>query len=145
MRGVTLCLLPGLTTGQRRVVIRRLRQEASRGFGPPLPSAQLTIALALAHLRAVARITRAIVRLHPVVTLVPGAFVVAVMALFVIASSGGQGSMPRARAGATETAPAAGKSLRSVIARPSPTNPVRMAAVTAGAPVSRRPGDGQRG
>lgn len=140
--GVTLYLLPGLTTGQRRAAIRRLRQEASRGFGPPLPSRQLTIALGLDRVRMVAGITRTVVRLHPVATLVPGAFAVAVMALFVIASSGGQASMPRGRAGVMETAPAAGNSLRAVIARP---NPVGMAAVTAGAPAPRHPHDRQRG
>jgi hypothetical protein len=44
-QGVTVYLVPGLTTWQRRAVIRRLRQEASRGFGPPLPLPQLALAL----------------------------------------------------------------------------------------------------
>jgi hypothetical protein len=101
-RGVTLSLLPGLTAGQRRAVIRRLRQEASRGFGPPLPVPQLAIALGLDRLRATASTARAIVRLHPVVTLVPGTFVAVVMALFVIASAAGSGSGPATRAGVAE-------------------------------------------
>ncbi|MDX6344653.1 MAG: hypothetical protein QOH87_4791 [Trebonia sp.] len=85
-RGVTVCLLPGLTAWQRRAVIRRLRQEASRGFGPALPLPQLAIALGLDRVRTAARIVRSIVRLHPAVTLVPSAFVVAMVALFVIAA-----------------------------------------------------------
>jgi hypothetical protein len=106
-RGVTLSLLPGLTAGQRRAVIRRLRQEASRGFGPPLPAPQLAVALGLDRLRAAAGTVRAIVRLHPVVTLVPGAFATVVMALFVIASAAGPGGPAAARAGLAG-APAAG-------------------------------------
>ena len=50
-RGVTIYLLPGLTGRQRRAVIRRLRQEASRGCGPELPLAQLVIALLLDRVR----------------------------------------------------------------------------------------------
>ena len=37
-RGVTVYLLPGLTGKQRKAVLRRLRQEASRGCGPGLPN-----------------------------------------------------------------------------------------------------------
>ena len=118
-RGVRLYLLPGLTTGQRRAVIRRLRQEASRGFGPPLPLPQLTVALGLDRVRTEARIARAIVRLHPAVTLLPGALVVAVMALFVIASSDGAASTPKARAGLAEATRAGGaKNPRVFSARP---------------------------
>lgn len=127
-RAVTLSLLPGLTAGQRRAAIRRLRQEGSRGFGPPLPLPQLAIALSLDRLRTAARTARAIVRLHPVVTLVPGALVIAVTALFVIASADGQGGVPQARTGLSATAPAAdGKSRPALIARP---NTARVAAVT---------------
>lgn len=90
-RGVTVYLLPGLTAWQRRAVIRRLRQEAGRGFGPALPLPQLVIALGLDRVRTAVRITGAIVRLHPAVTLVPGAFVVALVTLFVIASAGRSG------------------------------------------------------
>jgi hypothetical protein len=96
-RGVTVYLLPGLATCQRRVVIRRLRQEASRGFGPPLPQAQLAIALGLDRVRTTARIVKATVRLHPAVTLVPGAFVVFMMTLFIVASCSRGGIAPDAR------------------------------------------------
>jgi hypothetical protein len=109
-RGVTLYLLPGLTAGQRWAVIRRLRQEASRGFGPSLPAPQLAIALGLDRLRTAARTGRAIVRLHPLVTLVPGAFVVAAMALFIIASSDGSGGGPKTRVSLAEVASASGGS-----------------------------------
>ena len=77
-RGARVYLLPGLTAGQRKAVIRRLRQEASRGFGPPLPLPQLALALGFDRVRTAARIVGAMVRLHPAVTLVPGAFVVAI-------------------------------------------------------------------
>jgi hypothetical protein len=107
-RGVTVYLLPGLTTWQRKAVIRRLRQEASRGFGPPLPPRQLAIALGLDRLRSAARMAAAIIRLHPAATLVAGAFVVAVMSLFVIASADGLGTAFKAPSGLAEAAAAVG-------------------------------------
>ena len=143
-RGITLSLRPGLTTGQRRAVIRRLRQEGSRGFGPPLPQWQLAIALGLDRVRTAARI----IRLHPLVTLVPGALVIAVMALFVMASADGQGAAAKARAGYARTAPAAGASHQpALMARPVPLrpSPARVVAitVTAGMPVPRCAPGGQ--
>jgi hypothetical protein len=87
-RGVTIYLLPGLTSRQRRAVIRRLRQEASRGFGPELPLPQLVIALFLDRVRGAIGLALAAVRFHPGVTLLPAAFVAAVMTLFVLASAG---------------------------------------------------------
>jgi hypothetical protein len=87
-RGVTIYLLPGLTGRQRRAVIRRLRQEASRGCGPELPLGQLIIALLLDRLRGAVGLGAGAVRWHPGVTLVPVAFVAAVMTLFVLASAG---------------------------------------------------------
>jgi hypothetical protein len=85
-RAATVYLLPGLTAWQRRAVIRRLRQEASRGFGPPLRQPQLAIAIGVDRVRTAARVVTAIVRLHPAVTLLPSVFVVAMMTLFVIAA-----------------------------------------------------------
>jgi hypothetical protein len=87
-RGVTVYLVPGLTAGERRAVLRRLRQEASRGFGPPLPLLALAFALCADRLRTTAGTGAAVIRLHPAVTLLPGALVAAVMALFVLASAG---------------------------------------------------------
>src|ERR1700722_20716377 len=95
-RGVTIYLLPGLTSRQRRAVIRRLRQEASRGCGPELPLAQLLIALFLDRLRGALRLAAGAVRLHPGTTLLPAAFVAAVMTLFVLASAG-VGAVPAVR------------------------------------------------
>jgi hypothetical protein len=94
--GVTVYLLPGLTSRQRRAVIRRLRQEASRGCGPELPLAQLLIALFLDRVRGALRLAAGAVRLHPVTTLLPAAFVAAVMTLFVLASAGA-GAVPAVR------------------------------------------------
>jgi hypothetical protein len=93
----TVYLVPGLTGWQRRAVIRRLRQEASRGFGPPLPLPQLVTALVVDQVRTAARIVKSTIRLHPAVTLVPGAFVVAMMTLFVVAAGDRAGAPPGPR------------------------------------------------
>ena len=95
-RGVTIYLLPGLTGRQRRAVIRRLRQEASRGCGPELPLPQLVIALVLDRVRGALGLAASALRLHPGTTLLPAAFVAVVMTLFVLAS-GGVGSAPVVR------------------------------------------------
>ena len=86
-RGVTVYLVPGLTVRERRAVLRRLRQEASRGFGPPLPLLAFVCALGADRVRTTAGTGAALVRLHPAVTLLPGVFVAAVMTLFVFASA----------------------------------------------------------
>lgn len=85
---VTVYLVPGLTVRERRAVLRRLRQEASRGFGPPLPLLALALALCADKLRTAAGTGAAVIRLHPAVTVLPGAFIAAVMTLFVFASAG---------------------------------------------------------
>ena len=95
-RGVTIYLLPGLTSRQRRAVIRRLRQEASRGCGPELPLAQLLVALLLDRVRGALGLAAAAVRLHPGTTLLPAAFVATVMTLFVLVSAG-VGPVPAGR------------------------------------------------
>ncbi|MGH3244778.1 MAG: hypothetical protein ACRDOI_00970 [Trebonia sp.] len=117
-RWVTVYLLPGLADGQRRAVIRRLRQEASRGFGPPLPPPQLALALGIDRVRTAARIGRAIVRLHPAVTLVPGAFVVAMMTLFVVAAGNRPDIAPTTRGGLAAAAAVSGGITRAVTAVP---------------------------
>jgi hypothetical protein len=117
--GVTVCLLPGLTARQRRSVIRRLRQEASRGFGPPLPAPQLAIALGLDRVRTTAGVIRAIVRLHPAVTLVPGACVVAMMTLFVIAAGDRSGIAPGTGRGLADAAAVSGGVVRVMGPGPS--------------------------
>jgi hypothetical protein len=136
-RGVTVCLLPGLTARQRRVVIRRLRQEASRGFSPALPLPQLAIALGIDRIRTAARVVRAIVRLHPAVTLVPSAFVVALVTLFVIAA----GDRPGIAPGVGGLADAAVVSGSVAGAMGSSQGPVRAARAT----VAEGPGSAEGG
>jgi len=116
--GVIVYLVPGLTTCQRRAVIRRLRQEASRYVGPALPLPQLAVALGLDRVRSAARITGAIVRLHPAVTLLPSAFAAALMTLFVLASADGPGlatGQPAALADATAAGPAAPRAVTEAV------------------------------
>lgn len=115
-RAVTVYLLPGLTAWQRRAVIRRLRQEASRGFGPPLPQPQLALALGLDRVRAAARIVTAIVRLHPAVTLLPSALAVAMMTLFVVAAGERPGIASGTRGGLADAAAVSGSTPRTVSA-----------------------------
>jgi hypothetical protein len=110
-RGVTIYLLPGLTGRQRRAVIRRLRQEASRGFGPQLPLPQLLIALVLDRVRGALALAAAAVRWHPGLTLLPTAFVAAVMALFVLASAGVEPG-PAVRPALAATQPGTGLAVR---------------------------------
>jgi hypothetical protein len=85
-RCTTVYLLPGLTGGQRRAALRRLRQEASRGFGPQLRGPDLAVALAADRFRVGVRNTAAVVRQHPAGSLLPTALAAALMALFVLAS-----------------------------------------------------------
>jgi hypothetical protein len=82
-RRTTVYLLPGLTGGQRKAALRRLRQEASRGCGPALPLPQLTMALAGDKIRVTCRRTAAVIRLHPAGSLLPAVFAGALLALFV--------------------------------------------------------------
>jgi hypothetical protein len=128
-RGVTIYLLPGLTAGQRRRAIRRLRQEASRGFGPPLPLLPLAIALGRDRVAAAARTARAAVRLHPAVTLLPGAFLAVLMTLFVMAASGN--SMRPAHPSASLAAAVGGTGHESILAA-RPHRASAMLAVNAG-------------
>jgi hypothetical protein len=86
--GVTVYLLPGMTRWQRNAVLRRLRMEASRGYGPALPLPELVFALAVDRVRTALRITAGAVRLHPSRTLLPSAAAVLLMAFFILASAG---------------------------------------------------------
>ncbi len=126
-RGVTVFLHPGLAAGQRQAVIRRLRQEASRGFGPALPLPQLAFALGVDQVRTTARAARSIVRLHPAVTLVPSAFVVAMVTLFVIAAGDRSGMAPATGRGLADAAVSRGVAR----AQGPASGPVRATRVTA--------------
>jgi hypothetical protein len=113
-RGATIYLLPGLTSRQRRAVIRRLRQEASRGCGPELPLAQLLFALLLDRMRGALGLAAAAVRLHPGTTLLPAAFVATVMTLFVLVSAGlGPGPAGRPALAAAQSGTALGSTVHS--------------------------------
>jgi len=138
--GVTVYLLPGMTRWQRKAVLRRLRMEASRGYGPELPLPQLALALGVDRLRLALGITAGAVRLHPSRTLLPGVAALALMSFFVLASAGSRlqfgpragldslvSGNGRAAAGA---ALAAGKSG----ARPAAVAPVTSASSPAPAP-----------
>lgn len=94
--GVTVYLLPGMTRWQRKAVLRRLRMEASRGYGPALPLSQLALALAVDRVRTAVRITAGAVRLHPSQTLLPTAAAAVLMAFFVLASASRMQLAPRA-------------------------------------------------
>jgi hypothetical protein len=82
----TVYLRPGLTEAQRTAVLRRLRQEASRGCGPCLPSGQLTVAVAADRARSVVRQLLAVVRLHPAATLTPALLLGVSAGLFLLAA-----------------------------------------------------------
>lgn len=100
-RGTTIYLVPGLTGGQRRAALRRLRQEASRGCGPALPATDLTVALAADRLRVGVRNTAAVIRTHPAGSLLPAALAGLLLTLFVLASiSARVAPLPQAGGGA---------------------------------------------
>lgn len=99
-RGTTVYLLPGLTGGQRRAALRRLRMEASRGCGPALPGQYLAVALAADRFRVGVRNAAAVIRLHPAGSLLPAAFAGLLMTLFVLASvSAGLIQLPQEQPG----------------------------------------------
>ena len=103
-QGVTIYLVPGLTARQRKAVIRRLRQEASRGCGPELPLPGLLVALAADRVRVAVTLTTTAVRLHPATTLLPTGFVAIGMMMLCSrrrASGRNPQSPPGARAPAT--------------------------------------------
>jgi hypothetical protein len=70
-RSTTVYLLSGLTTPQRRAVLRRLRLSARMGHCPPLPAAQLALALLADRVRTTAALLGAVFRLHPAGITVP--------------------------------------------------------------------------
>jgi hypothetical protein len=85
-RRTTIFLVPGLTSAQRKAALRRLRQEARRRCGPRLPVPQLTIALVADWLRVASRSIAAVIRLHPIGSILPMAAIGCLMVLFVLAS-----------------------------------------------------------
>ncbi len=137
-RGVMVYLVPGLTTGQRRAVLRRLRQEASRGLGPALPLPQLLLALVADRLRTAARVAGAIIRLHPAEALLPSALIAGLMALFVVVSAGSPGGVTGIRGQLAQ--PPAGAAAGSIAAWTSPELVTRATARLAEGAVQDGPG-----
>jgi hypothetical protein len=70
-RSTIVYLLSGLTTPQRRAVLRRLRVSARMGHCPPLPAAQLALAQLADRIRVTAGQVGAVFRLHPAGITVP--------------------------------------------------------------------------
>jgi hypothetical protein len=139
-RGLTVYLLPGLTGKQRKAVLRRLRQEASRGCGPALPAPQLTVALGADWIRTKLRNTAAVVRLHPVGSLLPAVAACALITLFVVAS--GPVRIVRVPGSVPAGSGSAGSGLVTV---PVPANPaVRGSGSVSEQPVAD-PGAGEAG
>jgi hypothetical protein len=70
-RNTIVFLLPGLTAAERRAALRRLRLSARMGYCPPLPPAQLALALAADRIRTTVGQLGTLVRSHPAGSTVP--------------------------------------------------------------------------
>ena len=70
-RNTIVFLLPGLTGAQRRAALRRLRLSARMGYCPPLPPAQLALALVADRIRTTVGQLGTLVRSHPAGSTVP--------------------------------------------------------------------------
>jgi hypothetical protein len=144
--GVTVYLLPGMTRWQRKAVLRRLRMEASRGYGPALPLPQLALALAVDRVRTALKITAGVIRLHPSQTLLPSAAAVVLMTFFVLAAAGSRlqlsppASLDGMVSGGGNAAVAAGSAVDHLRAKPARFGPVTdrgIAAAVAGLPAGQ--------
>jgi hypothetical protein len=92
-RSTAIYLQPGLTGAQRAAAVRRLRQEARMGCGPSLPCARLALACAADWIKGGVRQMIAIVRLHPIGTVLPALLLSVLAGLFLYAS---MPALPRA-------------------------------------------------
>jgi hypothetical protein len=70
-RTTIVFLLPGLTAAERRAALRRLRLSARMGYCPPLPPAQLALALVADRIRTTVGQLGTLVRSHPAGSTVP--------------------------------------------------------------------------
>jgi hypothetical protein len=70
-RNTIVFLLPGLTAAERRAALRRLRLSARMGYCPPLPPAQLALALVVDRIRTTVGQLGTLVRSHPAGSTVP--------------------------------------------------------------------------
>jgi hypothetical protein len=67
-------LLPGLSPAQRRDALRRLTRTSRQGYGPPLPAAGVTLAVAGDVAKSTTRNGLAAIRCHPVGSAILAAF-----------------------------------------------------------------------
>ena len=70
-RNTIVFLLPGLNAAERRAALRRLRLSARMGYCPPLPPAQLALALVADRIRTTVGQLGTLVRSHPAGSTVP--------------------------------------------------------------------------
>ena len=70
-RNTIVFLLPVLTAAERRAALRRLRLSARMGYCPPLPPAQLALALVADRIRTTVGQLGTLVRSHPAGSTVP--------------------------------------------------------------------------
>jgi len=150
-RSTIVFLLPGLTSAQRRAALRRLRLSARMGYCPPLPAAQLALALVADRIRTTVGQLGTLVRSHPAGSTVPvmvlsaGAIAflalsaVSIQVLHVRPDPGRSGALAlpgsHSGAGASSSAPAQG---------PAPAGPGGPGSADPGTRVvSSRPGAGE--
>jgi len=98
-RGTTVYLLCGLTAAQRRSALRRLRLTARMGHCPPLPAAQLALALGADRIGTGVGRARAVFRSHPAGSTVPLMLVSAGAIVFLMLSASIRGLPPPRVAG----------------------------------------------
>jgi hypothetical protein len=83
-RTTVVYLLPGLTAAQRAAALRRLRQHGRMGISPPLPAAQLLLALLGLRIRTAFGQVGAIVRVHPAGSALPVMVLSGALAAFLV-------------------------------------------------------------
>ncbi len=86
-RNTTVYLLSGLTAQERQAALRRLRLSARMGHCPPLPAAQLGLALFADRIRTSVGQTGAVFRSHPAGSTVPVMAVSAGVIVFLLFST----------------------------------------------------------
>jgi hypothetical protein len=111
-RHTVIYLLPGLTAGQRRAALIRVRSSARMGQGPSLPAASMAVALGADRLRTTIRNGAAAMRGHPLLLLPPlillvsGAIVFLLMSFVTLTVRQHEVAAPPTRPGRPARAPA---------------------------------------
>jgi len=137
-RNTIVFLLPGLTAAERRAALRRLRLSARMGYCPPLPPAQLALALVADRIRTTVGQLGTLVRSHPAGSTVPvmviSAGAIAFLALSAVSiqvlhlphNPGRSSALP-----GTNGESARGIPVPSPFPNPTTTSPARIAATVA--------------